>query len=79
MRNHGKQIVKYSFLATLRFKKHSITKNTYINITKNFYSNFRLKEEKEENDDEEELHAKRRMDEYKDEHKRGEGNRHNMG
>lgn len=39
----------------------------------------RSKEEKEENDDEEELQSKRRMDEYKDEHKRGEGNRHNMG
>ena len=40
---------------------------------------YRLKELKEENDDEEELESKRRMDEYKDEHKRGEGNRHNMG
>ena len=39
----------------------------------------RLKEEKEENDEEEELARKRRMDEYKDDHKRGEGNRHNMG
>lgn len=37
----------------------------------------RLKEEKEEIDDEEELDRKRRMDEYKDDHKRGEGNRHN--
>ena len=40
---------------------------------------YRLKELKEENDDEEELESKRRMDAYKDEHKRGEGNRHNMG
>jgi len=39
----------------------------------------RLKELKEENDDEEELESKRRMDAYKDEHKRVEGNRHNMG
>ena len=39
----------------------------------------RLKENLVENDDEEELARKRRMDEYKDEHKRGEGNRHNMG
>jgi len=37
----------------------------------------RIKEMKEENDDEEELESKRRMDEYKDDHKRGEGNRHN--
>jgi len=36
-------------------------------------------EEKEERDDEEELARKRNWDEYKDEHKRGEGNRHNMG
>merc|ERR1719150_1356213 len=39
----------------------------------------RSKEAKEENDDEEELQSRRRMEEYKDEHKRGEGNRHNMG
>ena len=37
----------------------------------------RIQEMKEENDDEEELESKRRMDEYKDDHKRGEGNRHN--
>lgn len=37
------------------------------------------KEAKEENDDPEELARKRNMDEYKDDHKRGEGNRHNRG
>lgn len=39
----------------------------------------RIEEEKEERDDEETLARKRGMDEYKDEHKRGEGNRYNMG
>jgi len=39
----------------------------------------RAKEKREEEDDEEELVRKRNMDEYKDWHKRGEGNRHNMG
>ncbi len=39
----------------------------------------REKERKEEEDDQIELARKRRMDEYKDTHKRGEGNRHNMG
>jgi len=34
---------------------------------------------KEDNDDPEELARKREFDEYKDEHKRGEGNRHNRG
>ena len=33
----------------------------------------------EENDDPEELARKRNFDNYKDEHKRGEGNRHNKG
>lgn len=37
------------------------------------------KEAKEENDDPEELARKRNFDEYKDDHKRGEGNRHNRG
>ena len=37
------------------------------------------KEELEENDDPDELARKRNFDEYKDEHKRGEGNRHNKG
>ena len=37
------------------------------------------KEAKEENDDPEELARKRNFDEYKDEHQRGEGNRHNKG
>ena len=39
----------------------------------------RLKEEAEERDDQEELERKRNMDEYKDDHRRGEGNRHNKG
>ena len=39
----------------------------------------REKEDKEERDDEEELARKRAMDEYKDEHRRGDGNRHNKG
>ena len=51
----------------------------YIKVILNIFLLLRLKEQKEENDDEEELNAKRRMDSYKDEHKRGEGNRHNMG
>ncbi len=37
------------------------------------------RDRKEDEDDEEELARKRRMDEYKDTHRRGEGNRHNMG
>ena len=37
------------------------------------------KEALEENDDPEELARKRNFDNYKDEHKRGEGNRHNKG
>ena len=36
-------------------------------------------DEKEDNDDPEELARQRNFDEYKDEHKRGEGNRHNRG
>ena len=36
-------------------------------------------EEKEEKDDADELARKRNFDEFKDEHKRGEGNRHNKG
>ncbi len=39
----------------------------------------KIQEEKEERDDEIELARKRGFDEYKDEHRRGEGNRHNMG
>lgn len=39
----------------------------------------KIQEEKEEKDDEIELARKRGFDEYKDEHRRGEGNRHNMG
>ncbi len=39
----------------------------------------REKEEKEERDDEEELERKRNWDEYKDDHRRGEGNMHNKG
>eukprot|EP00088_Acartia_fossae_P050507 TRINITY_DN56601_c0_g1_i1.p1 TRINITY_DN56601_c0_g1~~TRINITY_DN56601_c0_g1_i1.p1 ORF type:complete len:231 (+),score=72.58 TRINITY_DN56601_c0_g1_i1:103-693(+) len=39
----------------------------------------REQEAKEEQDDEEELQRKRAMDEWKDEHRRGEGNRKNMG
>jgi len=39
----------------------------------------RILETKEENDDPEELARKRNFDEYKDDHKRGEGNRHNKG
>ena len=39
----------------------------------------REEEEKEENDDLQELEKKRAFDEWKDEHKRGEGNRKNMG
>ena len=38
-----------------------------------------FQEEKEERDDEVEIARKRGWDEYTDEHKRGEGNRHNMG
>ena len=37
------------------------------------------KEKKEEEEDEEELQRKRNWDEYRDDHRRGEGNRHNMG
>ena len=37
------------------------------------------KEAKEENDDPEELARKRYFDDFKDEHQRGEGNRHNKG
>ena len=40
---------------------------------------FDFQEEKEDRDDEEEIARKRAWDEYTDEHKRGEGNRHNMG
>ena len=36
-------------------------------------------EAKEEADDPEELERKRNFDEFKDEHQRGEGNRHNKG
>ena len=36
-------------------------------------------ERKEEEDDEEELERKRGFDEWKDDHRRGEGNRKNMG
>ena len=39
----------------------------------------REKDLKEEQDDEEELARKRNWDEYKDDHKRGEGNMHNKG
>ena len=39
----------------------------------------RVREEKEERDDEEELARKRNWDEYKDDHRRGEGNMHNKG
>ena len=38
-----------------------------------------IKDAKEENDDPEELERQRNFDEYKDEHQRGEGNRHNRG
>ena len=37
------------------------------------------KDDKEERDDEEARERALRMDEYKDDHRRGEGNRHNMG
>ena len=36
-------------------------------------------EEKEDNDDADELARKRNFDEFKDDHQRGEGNRHNKG
>eukprot|EP00088_Acartia_fossae_P045526 TRINITY_DN49040_c0_g1_i1.p1 TRINITY_DN49040_c0_g1~~TRINITY_DN49040_c0_g1_i1.p1 ORF type:complete len:198 (-),score=88.64 TRINITY_DN49040_c0_g1_i1:21-587(-) len=39
----------------------------------------RREEDKEDRDDQEELDRKRAKDEWKDEHRRGEGNRHNMG
>jgi len=39
----------------------------------------RVKDDKEDRDDEEELQRKRNWDEYTDEHKRGEGNMHNKG
>jgi len=39
----------------------------------------RENDDKEDRDDEEMLMKKRGMDEYKDDHRRGEGNRHNMG
>ncbi len=39
----------------------------------------RVKDEKEDRDDAEELARQREFDEYKDDHKRGEGNRHNRG
>ena len=39
----------------------------------------REKDDKEERDDEEARERALRMDEYKDDHRRGEGNRHNMG
>merc|ERR1712156_1112513 len=38
-----------------------------------------VKDSKEDNDDPEELERQRNFDEYKDEHQRGEGNRHNRG
>ena len=37
------------------------------------------KDDKEDQDDPEELERIRNFDEYKDDHKRGEGNRHNRG
>jgi immunoglobulin-binding protein 1 len=37
------------------------------------------KDDKEDQDDPEELERQRNFDEYKDDHKRGEGNRHNRG
>jgi len=39
----------------------------------------RVRDDKEDRDDEEELQRKRNWDEYLDEHKRGEGNMHNKG
>lgn len=39
----------------------------------------RLQDDLEDRDDPDELAKKRNWDEYKDEHRRGEGNRHNMG
>ena len=39
----------------------------------------REEEEKVERDDATELARRRAMDEYKDDHRRGEGNRKNMG
>jgi immunoglobulin-binding protein 1 len=39
----------------------------------------RDKDEKEERDDPEELARKRQWDDWKDDHRRGEGNRKNMG
>jgi len=39
----------------------------------------RQREEKEETDDSEELARKRNWDDWKDDHRRGEGNRKNMG
>ena len=38
-----------------------------------------VKDAKEDSDDPEELERQRNFDEYKDEHQRGEGNRHNRG
>ena len=37
------------------------------------------KDDKDDQHDQEELERQRNFDEYKDEHKRGEGNRHNRG
>jgi len=39
----------------------------------------REEEDKEERDDEVELARQRAKDDWKDDHRRGEGNRHNMG
>ena len=39
----------------------------------------RGEDDKEDRDDQEALEKKRGFDEWKDEHRRGEGNRHNMG
>ena len=37
------------------------------------------KDDKDDQHDQEELERQRNFDEYKDDHKRGEGNRHNRG
>lgn len=79
MRKHGRQIIKYRLLIFYNNDPTpNITKNTQFKSNPKFILTLcRIKEEKEDKDDEEELDSKRRMDEYKDEHKRGEGNRHN--
>lgn len=62
-----------------KVKGNSLQNRTQIDMKAQEEEEERIKEEKEEKDDEEELIKKRNWDEYRDEHRRGEGNRHNKG